>query len=464
MARRKKRKLTREVRETAAHVYRQPYYDRARRTWFVRRRNKETGQVEAVKLAVKGGSTARINARDAVKALVDRENERLKKGKPPPGKSSDKKLLKEALDEWTEIRKAELRSTSVTDLRSRVSQLKAGFKRLNVEHVEEVHYKHIEDFLHKTLDRLPRKTAAESPQDGSSARPVRSRSKSAQRPPKPRKGRTKRKYLHDMRKFFGWCLKHGYCDINPVEDFEPPRAWGADIRKAKDTGKVLSFGQCQRLLRACRKPFTKEVGFKSGYRRNASWEQTFQPREHLYTAVLIALRSGLRIGNITRMRWHNLDLEKGTVSFTAEEMKTDRKFKAPLHPELWQHLRDLLSRRKQKLGRVPHPDEYVLDLPGEKAREFKNGFQGALRRAGLTEEPPYTDPPEGFRPHDTRHTFARFLKKHCVYDAVRQLLGHAKTTETDRYGELDFEEVRQELARLPWLSKAQAKDLRAEQD
>lgn len=79
------------------------------------------------------------------------------------------------------------------------------------------------------------------------------------------------------------------------------------------------------------------------------------------------------------------------------------------------------------------------DLVFGGVQDFKQGFAGACRRAGI----------EDFHPHDLRHTCASWLVMSGVplYE-VRDILGHASITQTERYSHLAHENLAAAIGRL----------------
>lgn len=162
------------------------------------------------------------------------------------------------------------------------------------------------------------------------------------------------------------------------------------IKKYKEAprDRVLSVPEAVRLLEACRESRNKE----------------------LYTIVAIALNSGLRRGEILRLKRD--DISDGRIILRAGATKSGYARIVPCN----EHLNKILS-------------EYLEELRADRDELFttrcvKVSFGNALKRAGI----------EKFRFHDLRRTFATSLKNANVnlYE-VSKLLGHCNTTMTERY-------------------------------
>jgi len=279
-------------------------------------------------------------------------------------------------------------------------------------------------------------------------------------------GRTMALYVKLLRAFFSWAVSMGYTPASPMEHYFEHQGsfvkkWTSEAQRATKTrGIGLSYEQCQQLLAACREPWTVTIE-REGY-RDGVWEQTYTPGADLYSAVLLALRTGLRAGNIVGLRWRHLKLDKGTVKIPAAETKTGKKtledFEAPLHDEVWAHLRELYRARGE-------PPNHTRVLPGL-ARQFRLVFYRALKRAGLgykmnRKGEPDTAAGMQFRVHDLRHTAGRLIGAETS-DAVRhQLMGHAPVDVDGDYCEHVAEAtVRAQLNRLPWFFPRAAEAVR----
>lgn len=212
--------------------------------------------------------------------------------------------------------------------------------------------------------------------------------------------RTKRKYLTELRGFFAWAVRHRYCPENPCDGIKVPRG-------PKRQGTALTLEEAKVLLRAA------------------------EGVDHLWLALLIALHTGLRRGNILHLRLRHVDLGRPAIILPAEEMKANANHVVPLHLELLRVLRQRLY------GRDHHdPDEFVL---GRELGQITRSFQGALRRAGIRR----------IRWHDLRHTAATWWSTRCSYAVLRQLLGHSPGAVTLHYTHVPFEELRQVVFGMP---------------
>ncbi|MHC4196901.1 MAG: site-specific integrase [Planctomycetota bacterium] len=138
---------------------------------------------------------------------------------------------------------------------------------------------------------------------------------------------------------------------------------------------------------------------------------------HLRPIVVTALNSGMRKGEILRLRWEQVDLKHGFILL--DITKNGERREIPINSTL-----------RATLEAIPHgpKSEYVfVDRNGNPFKDVKRSFRTACRRAGISD----------FRFHDLRHTFASHLVMGGVdITTVKELLGHKTLTMTLRYAHL----------------------------
>jgi integrase len=94
-------------------------------------------------------------------------------------------------------------------------------------------------------------------------------------------------------------------------------------------------------------------------------------RRHIYPIVLVALDSGCRRGELLKLKWADVDLDRGTLAVLAENAKTNRKRAIDLEPITVEELRKMAK----KSGGFA--DQLVF---GVKAT-FQRAWHGALKDA-----------------------------------------------------------------------------------
>jgi len=142
--------------------------------------------------------------------------------------------------------------------------------------------------------------------------------------------------------------------------------------------------------------------------------------DHLKPMVLVSLNTGVRQGELYKLRWEDVDFQSCTLRVRGGGSKNAQTRSIPLNQEA----HDTLKAWKSDFD----SEEYVF--AGRKGRPFNNtkrSWAAVLEAADI----------KGFRWHDLRHTFASYLVMGGVdLYTVSQLLGHSSTEITKRYAHL----------------------------
>ena len=134
---------------------------------------------------------------------------------------------------------------------------------------------------------------------------------------------------------------------------------------------------------------------------------------HLRPFVTIAIATGMRLGELRRLEWRDVDFSQSYV--TLRETKSRRAETVPLNADARAELASL--RGPGRVGPVFLYKNRPLGNP-------RLGLLAAARRAGI----------EGFTVHALRHTAAtRALRSGAAIDEVQRLLRHASIVTTMRY-------------------------------
>lgn len=212
--------------------------------------------------------------------------------------------------------------------------------------------------------------------------------KSKNKKGKPYAPATVRHYLVIIRRLFNLAIKWDlYNGPNPVSKVKMPRC---DNQKTE----FLTDEELARLL---------EVLEEWPFRRNAAF-------------VKFALFTGLRRGELFKLKWGDVNFEQGYV--TLRDPKGGRKTSIPLSPQALDALKEL-----------ERTSEYVFPgRGGKQLTDFKNPWDKIKKAAEL---------PEDFRFHGLRHHFASALVSSGVdITIVKELLTHKSLEMTQRYAHL----------------------------
>ncbi len=162
---------------------------------------------------------------------------------------------------------------------------------------------------------------------------------------------------------------------------------------------------------------------------------------HLRDFIRLALYTGMRRNEMLKLEWSRVDLQARLVRLEAMHTKSAKRRTVPLNEEAY---RALLSRARFRAEHCPDTPWVFAHANGARVIDVRGGFTAACRRAGITD----------FRVHDLRHTCAAWLVTlGAALVEVRDLLGHATITMTERYAHLAPESVRDAVGRLDGLSR-----------
>ncbi len=218
---------------------------------------------------------------------------------------------------------------------------------------------------------------------------------------------TIRNYLRVLRRILSLACE--YSLLNRVPKIHKVQ----DDEDEKEDFKFLDFHQTERLLEAAR--------------AEPEW----------WTMILLALKTGMRQGEILALRWAHVDLDRGVINVrrsvwegTEKRPKSKKPRDIPISA-----VRDALIQHRHDRG------PYVFcDADGKQftKQECRRPLARALARAGLPH----------FGWHSFRHTFASHLvMKGVPLPAIQKLLGHSTITVTMRYAKVS-EDVKNDAIAL----------------
>jgi integrase len=149
--------------------------------------------------------------------------------------------------------------------------------------------------------------------------------------------------------------------------------------------------------------------------------------DHLTPAVVLSMNTGLRRGELLKLRWRSVDSARRLLTVEGPDAKNRQTRHVPLNDEAINFLK---SWREQSSD-------------GARVFEITTGFKTAwgkvLKRANIV----------GFRWHDLRHHFAsRLVQRGVPLNTVRDLLGHSSIAMSLRYAHLAPDQRREAVAML----------------
>lgn len=220
--------------------------------------------------------------------------------------------------------------------------------------------------------------------------------------------------LSTLRSALAHAVRHGFITEHPMRDVKRRKFDNARVR-------FLAEDEETRL----REALSKRDDTMRGERISANKWRAGRGREllaelppdgfgdHLTPLVLTALNTGLRRGELTSLRWTDLNIDQCNLTVRAAAAKGGKRRDVPLNDEA----KSALERWKKQCK-----TERVFEIS-----DAKTAFTKLLTDAKITD----------FSFHDLRHTFASKLVMAGVdLNTVRELLGHADLKMTLRYAHL----------------------------
>lgn len=183
---------------------------------------------------------------------------------------------------------------------------------------------------------------------------------------------------------------------------------------------------------------------------------------HVRALIVAAIDTGMRSGEMLALRFADIDLERGLITLRGGKTKSR---KTRLVPISTTRLRDVFAWLRSDVEGNPKPLEarvFSNEL-GEPYRLFHRLWQSIVLKArghtptwnprlnyqGLSDESQETFRRINLRWHDLRHEYASRLVEHGVPLAqVRDLLGHASITTTERYDKQTLANLQVAAAKL----------------
>lgn len=193
-----------------------------------------------------------------------------------------------------------------------------------------------------------------------------------------------------------------WCDDNPVRKVTKPKEPRGRVR-------YLSDEERERLLVAC---------------------QTSR-NPYLHTVVVLALATGARRGELLTLRWPDVDLKRGTLTF--HETKNGERRAVPLTGQAL-----ALMQQHAKVRRLDTALVFP-DATGRRPLKMHDAFENAINRAGIAD----------FRLHDLRHSAASYLAMNgASLLEIAEVLGHKTLQMVKRYAHLSEQHTRNVVERM----------------
>lgn len=138
----------------------------------------------------------------------------------------------------------------------------------------------------------------------------------------------------------------------------------------------------------------------------------------LYPAVMVAISTGARRGEILSLRWADVDLNKGWA--VLQKTKNGDRRGIPIRGKALDAMRDLYEHRQSDIFVFPN-------TTNSGPFDIRRSWEKAIKQAGI----------ENFRFHDLRHTCASYLMMNgCSLGEIADVLGHKTLQMVKRYSHI----------------------------
>jgi integrase len=169
----------------------------------------------------------------------------------------------------------------------------------------------------------------------------------------------------------------------------------------------------------------ERVRFLSDEELSAVLEAAEKAGPWMYAAVVTSIATGVRMGELLRLEWKDLDLDKGTL--TVHISKNTKRRLVHLNAPAIAALKNL--RRAGVVG----PKWVFVKEQGEDAGQPADKFYLSYRWQHVRKEAGLAD----FRWHDLRHCTASFLAQAgATLAEIGHVLGHSSPSITAKYAHL----------------------------
>lgn len=163
---------------------------------------------------------------------------------------------------------------------------------------------------------------------------------------------------------------------------------------------------------------------------------------HLADFITLALHTGMRKGELLGLEWSRVDFSANLIHLAAINTKNGKRRSIPLNDTARSAL---IHRAGFRAKHCPASPWVFCDTEGERIANVRRSFDTACRKSGIVD----------FHIHDLRHTCAaRMVSAGIALAEVRDLLGHASITMTERYAHLAPENIRAAVAVLDRASRS----------
>lgn len=228
---------------------------------------------------------------------------------------------------------------------------------------------------------------------------------------------TRRKRYRHLDVFLGWCEGEQYLDENPIDQVQKPR------REERES-PFLDPEDIEKLLDKIdeHRANTTDV---TGRRPDVQW---------LKDAIVIAMYTGLRRGELASLTWADVDLDSKLISVRNRgdfRTKTGDERSVPLRGRALNQLREIKNRR----GEVEQSKTVLVDRKRDPIRpdRMTKRFKDFVRMVDLDERISF---------HSLRHSCVSLLSQRDVpARIIQEIMGHSSIKMVERYSHVRVDEA-----------------------
>jgi integrase len=153
---------------------------------------------------------------------------------------------------------------------------------------------------------------------------------------------------------------------------------------------------------------------------------------YLRPIISLGYYTGMRRREILKLTWKKVNMQEGYLDLEPEDTKNSEPRRIYFNDVLWD-----IFKRAGKFRSLKH--DYVFTYRGKPIKEFRQGFNKALEKAGI----------ENFHFHDLGHTFNTNMRKAGINQTIiMKLTGHKTLSMFNLYNTVDQEDATDAMKRL----------------
>jgi integrase len=223
------------------------------------------------------------------------------------------------------------------------------------------------------------------------------------------------------------AVKLGKLPENPIRKVEKPRIDRRPKIRFLDDAEESRLRETLRVRDAKMRADRESANVWRRERNRELLPTLLHYGDHMTPAVVLSMNTGLRRGELLKLRWRSVDFAHRLLTVEGPDSKTRQTRHVPLNGEAMR----VLEFWREQSGDGPRVFEICTG--------FKTAWGHILKRANIA----------SFRWHDLRHHFASRLVQHGVpLNTVRDLLGHSSIAMSLRYAHLAPDQRREAVAML----------------